>query len=462
MWAWGAGAAFGALPDLRGERFYIQSDVPETLGSDGYLNVTSKACNADGSGHISFEAHGPTTAMDQVFGPYGPYPGTYTESGSATWGPRDASGNGPLTSLSTHFTITAGTAAEPITIDGFRTLPSSGPVLVGRCNLDGFEFVLAAMNPGPWEATITSPTETCEVSGEGSWFVLDHPDYPFLPGRPRFQQFRSDFEGPPDAAACGGLEVLRTPVGEQESVTTGSSPTPTDPVETTIQTPNAGVVTISESTAGSAPQGYSFLGQQVVITAPDATVDTPLRLTFALDASLIPATGADTVAILRDGTEAQACAGGGVAVPDPCIESRDLDGNGDLVITVLTSHASTWTVGVVKYVFTGFFPPVDNAPTVNRVAAGSAVPVAFSLGRDAGLAVFAAGSPSSRSVACSTGAPVDDIEQTVTSPGSSTLTYQNGRYRFVWKTDRSWAGMCRTLTLKFKDGTLKTAQFQLR
>ena len=36
--------------------------------------------------------------------------------------------------------------------------------------------------------------------------------------------------------------------------------------------------------------------------------------------------------------------------------------------------------------FTGFFPPVDNPPTINTVKAGSAIPVKFSLGLPPGEA----------------------------------------------------------------------------
>src|SRR5438445_3582384 len=42
-----------------------------------------------------------------------------------------------------------------------------------------------------------------------------------------------------------------------------------------------------------------------------------------------------------------------------------------------------------SYSFSGFFAPVDNPPTFNRVKAGTAVPVKFSLGGDQGLNIFA-------------------------------------------------------------------------
>ncbi len=100
--------------------------------------------------------------------------------------------------------------------------------------------------------------------------------------------------------------------------------------------------------------------------------------------------------------------------------------------------------------FTGFFQPVDNQPTVNRMTAGRAVPVKFSLGGDRGLDIFAAGYPQVRSVSC--GASADAVEET-TSTNSSQLSYSSAddRYTYLWKTDRAWAGQCKQLVLKFAD-----------
>ena len=110
------------------------------------------------------------------------------------------------------------------------------------------------------------------------------------------------------------------------------------------------------------------------------------------------------------------------------------------------------------YTFTGFFQPVDNPPAVNRVNAGRAIPVKFSLGGNHGLNIFALGYPSSGQLA-SCGTAVDLIEETVTA-GSSSLSYDasSDRYTYVWKTDAAWRG-CRQLTLKFTDGQVRVALF---
>jgi hypothetical protein len=113
--------------------------------------------------------------------------------------------------------------------------------------------------------------------------------------------------------------------------------------------------------------------------------------------------------------------------------------------------------------FTGFFPPVDNPPTLNVVKAGSAIPVKFSLGGYQGLNIFKAGYPISQKVNCDTSAPVDDIEQTVPA-NSSSLSYDASvdRYNYVWKTDKSWTGTCRQFVIIFIDGNQRIANFKFK
>jgi len=120
---------------------------------------------------------------------------------------------------------------------------------------------------------------------------------------------------------------------------------------------------------------------------------------------------------------------------------------------------------VTTYNFSGFFAPVDNpgagpAFTFNRVKAGSAIPIKFSLSGDQGLNIFAAGYPKSEKVACDTAGSVDDIEATVTAGGSS-LSYNatSDQYTYVWKTDKTWAASCRKLTMRLTDNTDHVAYF---
>ena len=96
----------------------------------------------------------------------------------------------------------------------------------------------------------------------------------------------------------------------------------------------------------------------------------------------------------------------------------------------------------------------------NRVNAGQAIPVKFSLGGNLGLGIFAAGYPKSEVIPCSSSGTVDGIEHTVTAGGSS-VSYSpgNDQYTYVWKTDKAWANTCRQLVVKLVDGTFHRANF---
>jgi hypothetical protein len=112
------------------------------------------------------------------------------------------------------------------------------------------------------------------------------------------------------------------------------------------------------------------------------------------------------------------------------------------------------------FTFTGFFDPVKNPPIMNQMIAGRAVPLKFSLGGNQGLAIFAAGYPTSKQVQCNSLNPIDAVEQTTTA-GSSSLSYDpvTGTYTYVWKTEKSWAGTCRQVSVKFYDGQIYLLNF---
>lgn len=127
----------------------------------------------------------------------------------------------------------------------------------------------------------------------------------------------------------------------------------------------------------------------------------------------------------------------------------------------LESNVATVTLAV-SYPFAGFFPPVDNPPTLNQVNAGQGIPIKFSLGGDRGLGILAAGSPVSQQIDCPSGAPIDDIEQTTTSPSGLTYDASSDRYTYVWKTESAWSGTCRQFTLRLADGTDHLARFTFK
>ena len=113
----------------------------------------------------------------------------------------------------------------------------------------------------------------------------------------------------------------------------------------------------------------------------------------------------------------------------------------------------------VIYNFVGFIKPVYNLPLLNRMQAGRGIQVKFKLGGNQGMSVFAAGYPRSSKIAC-TGSIRSVV--TVTAPAASNLQYtsKSNLYTYTWKTSPTWAGTCRQLIVKFKDGRIYRLNFK--
>ena len=62
--------------------------------------------------------------------------------------------------------------------------------------------------------------------------------------------------------------------------------------------------------------------------------------------------------------------------------------------------------------------------------------------------------------ACNTNAPLDVINETAAA-GASGLSYDanSDQYTYVWKTDKTWSQSCRRFLLKFRDGSVQSADF---
>jgi hypothetical protein len=158
----------------------------------------------------------------------------------------------------------------------------------------------------------------------------------------------------------------------------GDGATPADPVETSVTTPLAGPVSIAESAATAAsPTAFSFLGQQVQISAPAATPANPLVLVFRLDASNA------VLQVFRNGVAVPDCPG------DPCVAARSTLSDGDVQLTVRTSVASTWTFGTALRTrgAVGAALKTSNGHTVALLAASDGNTLAGTLAFDRYLAV---------------------------------------------------------------------------
>jgi hypothetical protein len=123
------------------------------------------------------------------------------------------------------------------------------------------------------------------------------------------------------------------------------------------------------------------------------------------------------------------------------------------------SFDATLTYNVSALALTGFFPPVENLPTLNSASAGNSVPVKFGLAGFRGFDVFAQGYPKSQQINCTTRAPMGSAIST----NRLEFVYEplTNWYKYTWKTEKSWRNTCRQLIVLLKDGTTeKRANFR--
>ncbi|MGH3441975.1 MAG: S-layer homology domain-containing protein [Nitriliruptorales bacterium] len=134
--------------------------------------------------------------------------------------------------------------------------------------------------------------------------------------------------------------------GTLSSATDATSDKPT---KASVTSPVAGSVSITpkQSTTTELSSGQTLLNVEVDITAPAATPEEPLVLDFELDSSVIEGVDLDRLVVYRNGEPVPACADGAAAAPDPCLATRAAQDDGDLVLTVRTSQASTWNFATV-------------------------------------------------------------------------------------------------------------------
>jgi uncharacterized repeat protein (TIGR01451 family) len=266
------------------------------------------------------------------------------------------------------------------------------------------------------------------------------------------------------ASLCPGNITARNDPGQCGA--TVNFPTPPDSCGTVTCTPASGsffavgTTTVNCSSSASPSSNCSFIVtvqdiQEPTINCPaDIVVYLPLNSTTTSMAVTFPAV-----------TATDNCPGTVPVTVDHASGSVFPVGTTTVMATATDAagNTSTCTFDVtIRYNFTGFLPPLGNSPTVNRVNAGRAVPVKFSLSGDKGLNVFAPGYPVSFEVDCGGGVPLEVTE--TLSAGGSSVSYDpaTDQYTYVWKTEALWAGTCRYLVVKLKDGTDHIVYFEFR
>lgn len=185
-------------------------------------------------------------------------------------------------------------------------------------------------------------------SGEGR--VNYRPSAGFL-GEDTFN-FQADDGLLTSTPALARMIVVADGVGRDvtpgETVSTGDAASDADPLTAAVTSPVAGRVAVFEGPpANDAPNGYSFLGQEISIQAPRGTAESPLELVFEIDESLLPPDSDPAeLVVFRNDVVVGACSGEpGHATPTPCVASREVLPGGNLRLTILTVEASRWNLG---------------------------------------------------------------------------------------------------------------------
>jgi len=115
-----------------------------------------------------------------------------------------------------------------------------------------------------------------------------------------------------------------------------------------------------------------------------------------------------------------------------------------------------------RYNLSGFFGQIKAPPKLNRIPAGTFVPLRFSLGGFYGGDIFEPGFPKVNTVACPNQPETPIME---TAPGTGPVLIYNritGNYIYIWKTERAWRNSCRELVMRFNDGSELRAIFRMR
>ena len=119
-----------------------------------------------------------------------------------------------------------------------------------------------------------------------------------------------------------------------------------DPIETSVWSPKGGEASIHEHPlATQAPNGFTYMTQEIAVSAPDASTSDPLTISFRLDASRLRENESiDRLTVFHEGVRVLSC--DSVPSPDPCLSQRQRLDDADVQLTVKTTHAGVWNVGM--------------------------------------------------------------------------------------------------------------------
>jgi mannose/cellobiose epimerase-like protein (N-acyl-D-glucosamine 2-epimerase family) len=199
---------------------------------------------------------------------------------------------------------------------------------------------------------------------------------------------------------------------------------------------------------GNAEQPHT-LQVRIDTTAPTVTVtEPPAGAHYLLDQPVSASFACDDVG----GSALASCVG---STPDGAPIDTSTVGPHTFTVTAADRADNTASVSRsydVGYAFSGLFSPIDPLPTVNVANAGRTIPVKWRIVDADGVGVAhqsSFGSVTSASTACDGSGASDAIEAYAVGSGLQYLG--DGYWQFDWKTPKSFAGQCRTMSLNLAD-----------
>ncbi len=223
----------------------------------------------------------------------------------------------------------------------------------------------------------------------------------------------------------GGPAVL-DPGGSLSSDVGGDGPDAGEPVVASVMAPDGGLVQIVTNLSTDPPAaGYGLVGQAFDITAPAASAASPLMFVFRLDSTAIPSGDtAATIQVFRNSVPVADCTGSpGVADPDPCVDLRETLADGDIQLTVLTSAASLWSLGVAAPELAPIQIPSSVTPIGSTASATAGLTDPGELGGHVASWDWGDGTSSTGAIpASATGSATITGNHAYTEPGVYTLT----------------------------------------
>ena len=154
--------------------------------------------------------------------------------------------------------------------------------------------------------------------------------------------------------------------GSGTTVSTGTAVTAADPVQASVSSPDPGQLSVStaDNPNGGTVPGFNLIGPVAQITTPTATDAAPLTLTMTVSLASLQGMAPSALTVFENGSPAAKwCPTGAPPITpatDPCeVSPPSVDPTTNSVtFTVLTTHASVWTLGAsCSFGLSAYLPP---------------------------------------------------------------------------------------------------------